>query len=77
MNNPYPETISDAGIQVKNEQHEIWNEGYQAGTKEAGKKVLDKIASATRRDYYMPAKALTTLILEMRKTAKALIEGEK
>ncbi len=36
MNNPYPEYIFDevAGIQVKNNDYTIWQEGYEAAKKE-------------------------------------------
>ena len=36
MNNPYPKKLVDevSGVEVPDQRHEIWNEGYKAARKE-------------------------------------------
>ncbi len=44
MRNPYPERIEDecSGIGVPSDKHRIWQEGYEAGWKEA-KDIVQKV----------------------------------
>ncbi len=43
MENPYPEFIKDetSGIQVKNEKHILWQEGYEARRMDSGDHPLE------------------------------------